>query len=105
MSKEQVDVAYASDLPYVPVNWEHRDIVVGRILTILEAAIPQGPQFNATKRLVQDSMSEVWTSLFNYQFESIKGLVPIRDDIKPYQDAIYEKYIELHQPGVENPYK
>lgn len=67
---------YASDIPYVPMNWGDRDSIVGKLMEILEAVIPEGKQLEATKGLVKRSLSEYFTHSFNDAFKGLTNTSP-----------------------------
>lgn len=97
---------HASEVPYVPVNWQHRDDITGRILEILEAVMPPGKQLEATKNLVKESTKRYWITLFNDQFDELTRQSPI---VSPdswawptYCQAIWDKCIALRP--TKNPY-
>jgi hypothetical protein len=64
---------HASAVPFVPVNWGDRDAIVGRLMGILEAVMPDGKQLEATKGLVKNSLSDYFRELFNNQYEVLTG--------------------------------
>lgn len=86
---------YASEVPYVPVNWYDRDNITGRILEILEAVLPEGRQLEATKNLVKESTKQYFIHLFNDQYDALsthlaQGKNNFRDDKDRYFRAIWE---------------
>lgn len=87
---------YASDVPFIPVNWNDRDAMVGRLMEILEAVLPGGKQLEATKRLVKTSLSQFFMQSFNNQFEILQNIEKYQtarngvDARTPYQEAMWE---------------
>jgi len=96
---------YASEIPFVPVNWEDRDNITGRILGILEAVMPEGQQLSATKDLVKDATKKYWIDLFNDQFETLQfsRQQPVLGDRARFQEALW-RYMEkeLEIDGAKN---
>lgn len=85
---------YASEVPFVPVNWGDRDAIVGRLMGILEAIFPESKQLEATKSLVKNSMSDYFKELFNNQYEILTGNYGLHD--YPgigYQKAIWVEFL------------
>ena len=81
---------YASEVPYVPVNWFDRDNMTGRILEILEAVMPEGKQLTATKNLVKESTKRYFINLFNDQFDDLTTGPNIGFSKSAYSEAIWE---------------
>jgi hypothetical protein len=63
---------YASEVPYVPVNWEDRDTITRRVCDILEAVMPEGNQLEKTKDLVKEMTKQYWIQIFNDQFNCLQ---------------------------------
>ena len=85
---------YASEIPYVPVNWEDRDTITRRVCDILEAVMPEGNQLEKTKDLVKEMTKQYWMQIFNDQFDSLQdkpqrigGFMIVRTK---YSQAIWE---------------
>ena len=85
---------YASEIPYVPVNWSDRDTLTRRVCDILEAVMPEGNQLEKTKELVKEMTKQYWITLFNDQFDCLtpeyKGLVGFTAHKEKYSRAIWE---------------
>lgn len=62
---------YASQVPYVPHNFNDRDAIVGRLMEILEAVIPEGQQQYATKQLVKKCLTDYFLGSFNDQYDAL----------------------------------
>lgn len=62
---------YASQVPFVPHNFEDRDAIVGRLMEILEAVMPESNQLRATKQLVKKCMTDYFIVSFNDQFDAL----------------------------------
>ena len=95
---------YASEVPYVPVNWEDRDTITRRVCDILEAVMPEGNQLEKTKALVKEMTKNYWIELFNDQFDSLQdkqrfnGFTIVRTK---YSRAIWEVALS-EQPTQQN---
>lgn len=72
MSKD-IKPTYASEVPFVPVNWEDRDTITRRVCDILEAVMPEGNQLDKTKELVKEMTKQYWITLFNDQLDSLQA--------------------------------
>lgn len=72
MSKKFVSPKFSSDIPFVPMNFGDRDSIVGRLMEIIEAVIPEGKQQDATKSLIKQRISEYFTHSFNDAYYSLK---------------------------------
>lgn len=97
---------YASEVPYVPVNWQNRDDITGQLLQIIEAVLPEGKQLEATKHLVKETTKKYWIDLFNDQFDALSGRVsrPEDDGVLFWEDyctALWEKTLSLR--AIQNP--
>lgn len=89
MSREQP--SYASDVPYVPMNFNDRDILVGQLMEVLEAVMPQGTQLEATKNLVKKTVSQHFVRSFNDQFQVLTHRSPTLGGIlEDCMEAIWE---------------
>lgn len=88
---------YASQVPYVPVNWTDRDTITRRVCDILEAVMPEGNQLEKTKDLVKEMTKQYWIQIFNDQFDSLTPtqLTGFTYDKAQYSKAIWDKAIEL----------
>lgn len=72
---------YASDVPHVPMNFEDRDAIVGRLMEVIEAVMPEGRQQDATKALIKKSVSDHFISAFNTQYEILRRNSPTTGDM------------------------
>lgn len=82
---------FSSDLPYVPMNFQDRDNLVGRLMEVLEAVMPQGTQLEATKSLMKQKLSEYFTRCFNDAYHVLKDDQPtIGGGLDRYIRAIWE---------------
>lgn len=88
MSKDSKP-AYASEVPYVPVNWEDRDTITRRVCDILEAVMPEGNQLEKTKDLVKEMTKQYWITLFNDQFDNLQNRGLIGSSRNKYSEAIW----------------
>lgn len=96
MSK--VEPKYASEVPFVPVNWTDRDTITRRICDILEAVMPEGNQLEKTKELVKETTKQYWIQLFNDQFDCFANkLTGFTWDKEQYSRAIWDKAVELEK--------
>lgn len=62
---------YASQVPFAPHNFEDRDAIVGRLMEILEAVMPDNKQQYATKQLVKKCLTDYFIGSFNDQFDAL----------------------------------
>ena len=86
---------YASEVPFVPMNWTDRDNITGRLMEILEAVMPEGRQLTATKNLVKECTKWYWINAFNNQFDSITGNDENPSaEAAPYSTAVWNHYVE-----------
>ena len=99
MSKVKLP-AYASQVPYAPVNWTDRDTVTRRICDILEAVMPEGNQLEKTKELVKETTKQYWITLFNDQFDSLhpNTLTGFTHDRQQYSEVMWELAERLDKP-------
>lgn len=82
---------FSSDLPYVPMNFQDRDNLVGRLMEVLEAVMPQGTQLEATKSLMKQKLSEYFSRMFNDCYYILKEEQPtIGGGLDKYIKAIWE---------------
>lgn len=58
-------------LPYVLFGRSDVDTIIGRIMGILEAGMPEGSQLEAVKRLVKATVHEYANNGFNSQREAL----------------------------------
>lgn len=77
---------FSLDIPYVPMNFGDRDSLVGRLMEVVEAVMPEGKQQEATKSLMKQKISEYFTRSFNDAFYSLKG-------DSPTIDGSWDKYV------------
>lgn len=68
--------AFSSDISFVPVSFGDRDSLVGRIMEVIEAAMPEGKQQDATKSLIKQRVSEYFTHLYNDAFHVLNNQSP-----------------------------
>ena len=89
--------SYASEIPYVPVNWSDRDAITRRVCDILEAVMPDGNQLEKTKEIVKEMTKQYWINLYNDQFDSLtpNQLTGFTYDKSQYSKALWEKAKEL----------
>lgn len=81
---------FSSEVPVVPVDWSDRDAIVGRLMEVLEAVMPEGSQLEATKKLVKGKMNEYWSYMYNNQFEILIAEKVYDGQRVPYHEAIWE---------------
>lgn len=78
---------YASDIAFVPVNFNDRDNIVGKIMEVIEASIPESKQQEAVKSLIKQRVSEYFTHLFNDAYICLKNESPTIG-------GVWDKYVE-----------
>jgi len=69
MSK--VEPRYAEEVPYVPMNFTDRNNLVGQVMPIIEASIPDKKQQEAVKNLIKRVISDYFHSEFSLQFSQV----------------------------------
>lgn len=101
---------YSMDVPFVPMNFQDRDVLVGRLMEILEAVLPEGKQLDATKNLVKKSVTEHFIRSFNESFEDLKNQYQAEEDNEDYPSSVISPYIKAmwetaqsHQPVKDTP--
>lgn len=62
---------FSSDIGFVPVSFQDRDSLVGRIMEVVEAVMPEGKQQDATKSLIKQRLSEYFVHLYNDAFTAL----------------------------------
>jgi hypothetical protein len=67
---------FSSDIIFVPVSFNDRDNLVGRIMEVIEAVMPETKQQEATKSLIKQRLSEYFVHLYNDAFTALKDESP-----------------------------
>ena len=96
---------YASAVPYVPHNFEDRDAIVGRLMEILEAVMPESRQLDATKQLVKKSLTDYFIGSFNDQFDALTTHLARKNQnfYHSPRDRYYRAIWDMAQTETENP--
>lgn len=105
MSKETqyIPPAYAGQLPHVPLNWDDRDEITGKLLEIIEAVLPEGGQQEATKRLIKKTTSQFFEDKYNMVFYCLKdelSLVPEHESYNGYCHAIWMEALRVNRNNI-----
>lgn len=96
MSKEKSsEPKFIGDMPYFPMNFDDRDNIVGRLMEVLEAVMPEGQQLEATKNIVKYNLSQYWIATMDAQLKIIKNsdeLVSYPKDFGKAVKALYKEF-------------
>lgn len=64
---------FSSDIQFVPVSFADRDIIVGKIMEVIEASMPDSKQQEAVKSLIKQRVSDHFVRVYNEAFHALNN--------------------------------
>lgn len=103
--KELKSPEYASQIPHIPVNWDDRDEITGKLLEVIEAVLPEGRQLEATKRLIKKTTNQFFMDKYNMMFDCLGDQLNIYSDEESYNNycrVLWREAIRVNHSNVNN---